>query len=419
MYWLLAASVVVLSFALSGWFASRWLNVHTLPKHQVHLALLAAGVALAIRWPVSLYNGVLAGFQLQVRQNVVTIIAALVRFIGGVAIILFVSRTVTAYMMWQVAAALLEVTAMGTIAWRAVGASPFGARFDPTVVRSVWRFMAALNIVSVAALVVSQIDRIVISKRLPLADLGYYSIAVTATGAITMVSAAVSAAVFPRFAAQSALDDDASLLRTYRQAAHAVGFVSVAASLPLAFFARPILSLWVGSRLYSQTPTVLTLLSVAFLLNAMYSVPYTLAIATAHTRIPLVANLIAAPVLAVSMYLIVPGAGLIGAASLVLVLMACFFVAYGVRVHRYVLRGEWTRSVLRIAATYSGLGLVVFGAARILAAAVDRKPATYALLVVAAIVYVAVGSALVPDDLRMPRVRLGALRRWRLGPSLR
>jgi O-antigen/teichoic acid export membrane protein len=405
-YWSFAVAVVAIAFALSGWLASAWLNVQTLSPHEVRMALLAAGVAIAVRWPVSLYGGVLAGYQLQVRQNAVTIAAAVVRFGGGVLIVVFVSRTIAAYMAWQAVAALLEVAAMGTVAWRSTGGLR-SARFDRALIAAVWRYMVALNIVSAAALVITQVDRIV-----------------TAIGAITHISAAVSAAVFPRFTTQLERRDDVALLRTYRQAANVIGFLVVGTSLPLAFFAHDILSLWVGSKGASQhAATAMSLLAVAYLCNALYATSYTLAIASGHTRIPLVANFVAAPVFVIAMLVVVPRYRVTGAAALDLTLMACFFVVYGVWVHSVALRGEWARSVVRIAARYAAVGLAAFGGARLIADAVDSSALSYALLAFAFVTYFAVAGALLPDDVRFPwpRLRLGGRevsprREWRWRP---
>lgn len=402
-YWVVGAVIALVIGLLAEPIADDWLNPRELSRSEVELALVAAGIALGIRWPVSLYRGVLDGLQLQVRQNAVTVAAAALRVGGGLIVVAAVAPTITAFMVWQIVAAVLELLAMGAAARGALGGLVARPRFDLRVLREVWRYAAALNAVSAVALVLTQVDRVVISKWLPLEDLSHYTIALTATGVVPHVAAAVSAAVFPRFVDQLTRGDELSLLRTYSQATHAVAFIAAAVALPLAFFSEEVLRVWVNSDEVARASSdVLTLLAVAYLINALYVVPFGLGIATGRTRTALIANLVAAPIFAVAMIESVPRWGLDAAAALWLALMGSFFLVYVGWVHAVLLKGRWNL-VFEPLARCVLPGVVLFAAARGVAEWSAANSVQYAALVAAVVVQVIITASLLPPEVGIPR----------------
>ena len=403
-YWAVAIAIGFTIAGGSGWLATRWLNTSELPSSDVRVALVASGIAIAARWPASLYRGVLDGLELQVTQNVIAIAAAIARILGGIVVVLAIEPSVTAYMAWQAIVASAEVAVVCAVAWAALGGGVLRSRIDGSALRRVWRYAAALNIVGALALVMANIDRIVISNLLPLEQLGYYTIALTAASLIPHLAAAVSVAILPRFAGAAARGDSAAIRGTYRQATGVVAYVTVGSALTLAFFSSEVLRLWLPSGgAVEGAAVVLALLGLAYLFNALYTVPYTLAVATGHARVPLMANVVGAPLLAAVMIPVVARWGIIGAASASLGLMVAFFVWYLESAHRVVLpgatRGIFASSVL----PYAIVGVAVLGGARLAASALGSNGA-HLMLVAGVLVYAYAGSTLLPAGL--PRLRI-------------
>jgi O-antigen/teichoic acid export membrane protein len=407
-YWPVGIACGALIAGASGWLATNWLNTHELAPADVRAALIAGGVTIAARWPASLYRGVLDGLELQVVQNTIAVGAASVRILGGLAIVAFVEPSVVAFMVWQAIVSCAEVMAMGAAAWVALGGGLRRARVELAFLRGVWRYAAALNVMGVLGLVTAQVDRVVISYVLPLASLGYYSIALTSVALIPYAATAVSAAVLPRFAGAQAGSDSGAIRRTYRQATEVVSYIAVGVAFTLAFFPSQMLRAWVRSDVAVQEATVvLVLLALAYLLNALYAIPYTLTIATGHVRVPLIVNLVGAPLLIAAMIPAVHAWGLAGAAAAWLCLTSLFFFAYNVTVHRFVLHDGLRRVALSIA-RYVFLGVIVFGSFRLLAGALPTT-AGNACLAASFVAYLVAGSALLPGDVALPRPRLAKL----------
>lgn len=403
-YWIAALAIGLLLAQAAGWIASDWLNASTLSEADVEHALMAGGVAIAARWPVALYRGVLDGLQLQVAQNAITLGAAIVRIVGAVAFVAWAWQSIVGFMVWQAAATLLEILVMGAAAWWSVGGGFWGAAFDFDILGRVWRLALSLTAVSVLGAAVSQVDRVVIADTLPLAELGYYTLALTATGVMPNVAASLAGAAMPRFTAQLATGDDSALRATYVTTMHAVTFITVGVSFALAFFANEILSLWVGSgRVESATGTVLTLLAIAYLLNALYAMPYTVALAAGQSRLALIVNLVSAPVVVTVTYALVPSLGIEGAGGIWVAVMAAYLLVYFPWVHRRVMRRELTPVLVRELSPYLAVGVAVYGGGRLVSSFVPHGALSAACLALSVVAYALLARRLLPLPLRSLR----------------
>jgi O-antigen/teichoic acid export membrane protein len=367
-YWGIGLCIGALLFAASGWIATNWVNVQYLTRSEVQLAVMIMAISFAARWPVSLYTGVLRGQQRQVLQNAIFIAVQSFRMLGALAVVIWVSRTLVAFLLWQVLANMLEVAVCAAFAWsglRRQTRQP--ARFDARVLTGVWRFALGINAVGVLGMVLSQSDRLVISKTLPLEQLGYYSVAATAAGLLYLISYAVSTAVFPRFSAYWASGSVSLISREYHGSLQVIAFLGVAAGLALAFFSFDILLVWTGSLEVAQhTYVVLSLLAVAGLANAILNPAYTLLIAAGQTRVPLLLNVTFVLTFIPALWFLVPQGGIQLAASLWLGQNLVSLVVYAIYAHKRVLGESAVRSLVRDVVPCLLSGCFWFGGLRLL-----------------------------------------------------
>lgn len=391
---------IALAFALLALFATDLVHPGGLPAHELRGAIVAAGVAIGGRWPADLYRGTLDGLHLQVTENAITLIAALVRIGGAVAFVALAVPTISGYMTWQAGATLAEIAAMGYTARRSLGGRASASHFELPILRRLWKFTASLTIVSLFGAVVSQTDKIIVGAKLPLTQLGYYSLAYTATGPVAQVAASIATAALPRFSRHLATGNTDELAATYQRTLHVLAFIAIWGSVPLIFFANQILLIWTRSDAVAGAASgPLRLLAGAALLNAIYAMPYTLALADGRSRIALIVNLASTPLVIVVTYLAVVWDGIEGAAVVWPIIMASYLLIYSRWIHKVILPAAFG-SFLREMLPYGSLSILVFGVARAAAALADRLIVSAVLLLAAAAVYGVLGPRLLPAPVR-------------------
>jgi O-antigen/teichoic acid export membrane protein len=94
--------------------------------------------------------------------------------------------------------------------------------------------------------IVTQIDKLLLSAILPLSEYGIFSIVTLAANGILLVSAPISGSLAPRLMALRGQGDDTSYLTTYRRATQFTAATVLPVAITLAFFSGETLKAWTG-----------------------------------------------------------------------------------------------------------------------------------------------------------------------------
>lgn len=271
-YWVFAVGVAALAMLLAGPVATQWLNLNGLPESVGREAVLGAALIFAFQFPGSVYRSLLIGAQAQVPLNATLLAGALLRHGGGVAVVI-AWPTLTAYLAWHVAIALLETLVRARLAWGTLQTRRSRLAWDAAALRPVWKLFAGMSGAALLGALTVQMDRIVLSRMVDIEQFGYYSIAATvAVGSLQLIHP-LTQAMLPR-AIQ--LRADAPALR--RLNFRLLGLIAaVVASCALVFAALGewLLGVWLKSpAAVSIVHPLLSVLLAGTALNAFYNVGY-------------------------------------------------------------------------------------------------------------------------------------------------
>ncbi len=314
LYWLVALVLGASLFAGAGWIAQHWLNLRTLSSETAQLGMQILAFSVALRWPVGFYGGIITGLQALVAFNVLRTSAVVLKLGGGFAVLL-ITHDLTAFLVWTAISAIVEVALYALASFRLLpGLSP-RPRISVCVIRHIWRFSLSMNLVSILALIFTQADRVLMSRLLPLEDVGYYSLAMNVVMSVSVIQGFVTSAVLPALATDYATCQDSEFAARYVKATQGLIYVLTLPTCVFVFFGRDLLRIWVSSDASGRSYLVLAVLAVGFLLNSSVSVSYTLSVATGNTRLPLLVNLVAAVIYVPGLYLLILRFGMMGAAA--------------------------------------------------------------------------------------------------------
>ncbi len=284
-------------FVFSGAIADRWLNVQTLPLPQVQLALQLMAVGVAMRWMSGLYRGCISGSERLVWLGGFNAFVATLRFVGVLPVLIWVGHTPTVFFTYQLLVAVVELAGLAAKSYRLFPAVPQGQLlgwapanlFAP--IKPVLKFSLSIAFTSSVGVLVTQTDKLVLSKLLPLAEYGYFTLAVLAASGVMMISGPISGALLPRMARLQAEGDEAGLTSLYRNATQMVAVIAIPACLVLAFFAEQVLWVWTGdAQAAAQAAPVLRLYALGNGFLAMAAFPYYLQFAKGDLKLHLIGN---------------------------------------------------------------------------------------------------------------------------------
>lgn len=324
-------------FAASSYIAHDWLRASQLPIAEVQIAIQLMAIIIALRWMCGLYRGAISGSERLVWLGGYNSIIATLRFVAVLPVLMFVGVTPTIFFGFQLGVAVIELSVLLLYAYSLLPdiSKNQHLSWEWAPLKPVLKFSLTIAFTSSVWVLVTQTDKLVLSKILPLADYGYFTLAVLVASGVTVISGPISAAIMPRMARLEAEGDHADLIRLYRQATQLVAMLAGAASITVAFCAEPLLWAWTGDRfLAHQAAPVLILYALGNGILAVAAFPYYLQYAKGDLRLHLIGNAVFVVLLIPSIIWAASQYGGVGAGYVWLVMNLLSFVAWLPLVHR-------------------------------------------------------------------------------------
>ena len=273
------------------------------------------GVLCALRLVENIYSSSIAGLQRQVLQSVLSSSLVTVRVLGAIVVLAWVSPTVEAFFIWQVLISIITIPILASVVYRELPTCPRPARFSWDSVTGIWRFAGGVMTITLLSLLLTQSDKILLSRLLPLKVFAIYAVAGVLSGALYMLSTPIGAAFYPSFTQLITLRDVPALRLAYHQAAQLSAVVMGSAAIVLIVFADTVLSAWTGNPTLTQDASpILRVLAFGTLLSGFMAIPYQMQLAYGWTKLTIQMNVIAVALLVPTLLLVVPRYGGIGAA---------------------------------------------------------------------------------------------------------
>jgi O-antigen/teichoic acid export membrane protein len=344
-YWAIGILIGCAVWYGAPYIAAHWIKSGNIAPMEVRRAVAIMGALTALQWPLTFYHGGLLGLQRQVLLNGITIATATLSGGGALLVLWLVSPTVSAFFSWQIAVSLLQAAATTFALWRSLPGSGHAVRFAPGITRRIWRFAAGMSGITVTALILTQLDKVILSKMLPLKNFGYYILAgMVANGLSGLLIAPMFNTIFPRFSSLVAAGDEKSLLEMYHGSTQVMAVMILPVAVFIALFSPEIMHLWTGSQeIASNTAPILSILVAGTALNGLMNLPFALQLSHGWTRIGVAINTVFIVTLVPAIVLMTMNYGATGAASVWLGLNAVYMIAGVPLTHRRLLKGEAVR----------------------------------------------------------------------------
>ncbi|MGD0340085.1 MAG: oligosaccharide flippase family protein [Bacteroidales bacterium] len=367
-YWSIAVFVVVCVITLSPFIAHHWFKVGKLPVETVEQALLIMGFVIGFQMPIGFYSGGLLGLQKQVLLSVINICISSLRGAGAVIILWLVSSTIQAYFFWQIIISLVNVILLAYFLKRILPVSENKAVFQKQLLKGIWRFAAGMSGITILSVVLTQLDKIILSRLLSLEMFGYYMLASTVAMSLGRLVSPVFVSIYPRFTQLVSLDNQKELKELYHKTCQLIAVLVLPAAIVIALFSYEIILLWTQNPATAEkTFLILSIMICGTALNGIMNPPYALQLAFAWTKLPFYNNLIAVFLFVPLIIYLTSHYGAVGAAIAWLVLNMGMFFFYIPIMHSRLLCKEkwnwyWQDVILPIVAALSmaGLGRIFF-----------------------------------------------------------
>lgn len=339
--WSTSAFAVLSLWLAADWIASEWLRSESLPAADIAHALRILAAVVGMRFVEGMYRGCLVGLQFQVTANVISSTAATLRGAGAVAALAWWSPTLTAFFWWQGAVSLASLAALAFSAHRLLPPARASIRAGFDVLRGTWKFAGGMLLSALLVLLLTQTDKVLLTRLLSLADYGKYTLSLAIAGGVSMAAGPIGQAMYPRLTELYARGGGRPLAKEFHRGAQLVSVVAGSACATLVAFADQAITLWTGdAALAQEVAPVVRVLALGTLLNAMMATPYYCQLASGWTSLSNIANVASTAVVIPALLWLVPAIGTIGAAAVWLGLNIGYLAIVAPISFRRVMTGE-------------------------------------------------------------------------------
>ncbi len=338
-YWVLAfliGGAVVISAPL---ISTHWIRSAEISPAETRAAVTMIGILIACRWPLSFYSGGLVGLERQVMLAWVTTAATCVSSIGAVVVLLWFSPTVTAFFAWQIGVNFVLTILLTFLLWKCMPAG-VAPRINFSLVRRIGRFAGGTTGIAIVSMVLTDLDKIVVSRRFSLEVFGYYTLAWRIALVLSLVSMSISRALFPALC-RLATSDHKRLADFYHRSCQLMSVLVMPAAVVVLLLGRQVVFAWTGNAvLAAKVYPIAALLTAGMALNCLATVPFALQLAYGWTALALFSNL-ASILISVPLLLVFTSRyGATGAAAVWLLVNFSYLFTQIPLTHRRLLRGE-------------------------------------------------------------------------------
>ena len=289
------AGAILLIFN-SNWLAANWLKTQTLPLDQVQLSIKIMAVIISLRWISGLYRGAIGGFERQRWLAGVDAGMATSRFIVVILIFETIGTTPVHFFGWQLLITLLETVLLVRKTYHLLHI------IEPRKTPVGWHWYSmtnlmgfSLNIAFISAVWVgvTQTDKLVLSKILPLSEYGHFTLAVLAASGVLIISGPISMAILPRMARLEAQGAEYELLDIYRKSTQVMAIIVAPVAIVLSLFGGQVIQVWTGDAVLAQNSAqIMSLYAAGNGIFALAAFPYYLQFAKGNVRMHLYGSLL-------------------------------------------------------------------------------------------------------------------------------
>ncbi len=346
-YWVIGIVVGLLFILAAPWIATHWLQAGMLSHVTLIHALQMMGLLIIFQFPVCFYQGALMGLGHQVLFNGIRIVTATLMYLGAAAVLWLGLRNIQSFFVWMAAMALLRVGILRIALERALPATPRPAQVRMGLLVRIWQFAAGMAGFTVFSMLLTQTDKIMLSKLLSIKYFGFYTLAATLSAGLNLINSSIFNTIFPRLSVIAAKNDRIKTVQAYRLYSQILMILMGPAAIMLIMFSTTIVRIWVGHWSIARiVGPIAAVLALGTLLNGLMIVPYAVQFAYGRTRLALFTTIFLTLLMVPGIWYMAVHYGALGAACVWPALMALNLLINVPLTHKFIIQHDnftWLR----------------------------------------------------------------------------
>lgn len=287
-YYFISIIILLLFFTFSGFISHNWLNLDKIAPEDVSFLLKIMGFGISFQLLCEFYIGGFMGLEKQIKANTYQIAWGVFRN-GFVIIPIYFFPSLELFFTWQSIITIIYALVLRYNLTKELKVKiPIFRKpiFDKSVLNNTSKFVAGIFLVSLVASFNTQMDKLAISKLLPINILGYYTIAISLAQSIILLVNPISTAVMPRISSLFSQYKYDEVKELYKKMTLFISILVFSFGLNILFNGKNLIWIWTNNlSLANNSSIFIPILSVGMIVYSFQILPFNLAIANAYTKL--------------------------------------------------------------------------------------------------------------------------------------
>lgn len=349
-YWILYIVVGLLIYLFAPLLVEKWLKLQGLDLATAVSALRILLISSLLALPKSFYASVVRGLQrMEINNSIDAALMGIQQL--GIIVIIFQGGNLIHIAWWVAATHLLGLLAYIVACLNFFPVKILKPEYSSNIIKKNFKYTAHMTVISLTALMYLQIDKLVLSKILPIDTFGYYYFAYSIVAKGALVTMAISHAVFPHLSSINSSGDKNAMRRQYHKLQDMLCFLIVPVFAVIPFVSLPLFTYLFNETIAHTLLMPTTLLCLGFYMTGTLTIPNNISFVVGKPGIVARQNLLVIFVVVPVTVICINMWGMVGA-SISIVVYSLFSYFYGIpRICRECIEVPvkvWYKHILRI-----------------------------------------------------------------------
>jgi O-antigen/teichoic acid export membrane protein len=271
-------------FLFRGRVVGDWLTFDELPESTVATAIAVIAVTISLRWISSLNKSGINAYEEQAWLNTADIVFNTLRSPVALVLVILAKGNVLVYFYFQMLVVLFEFVVLRIKLRKLLPTKSDRVKnFSWPELKRVAPFALSVGYTGAIWVLLTQLDKLLLSKVLPLGEFGYFTLVAVIVSGLTLLAGPINKAILPRMTALLSTGETQAMLRLYRRSTRFVIAVVAPVTIVFAMYPEVLVFTWTGDRqaaawaapvlpLFATGTGLLTIIAFQYYLQYAYGI---------------------------------------------------------------------------------------------------------------------------------------------------
>lgn len=268
LYWLVYTVITIVFVAILPFIIDSWITLTTMDDETAYYVLLIIGISSLLAIPKAFLTSICVGLQRMDVNNSIDIVVSIIQQ-AGMVILLVNEKDIVVIAYWMGITNVLRILIYFTFVVRLLSIESMLPLFSMIVISRIKNYTKNMMWISLVLVIHKQLDKVLISKLLPIGVLGIYSFMFTSIGKTSMVTGAVAQAVFPLFSELGNGGKYQELVKKFHILQDFLVYFTAPIFASVIYFSLPLFTYLLDKEKAISLQIPIILLSISFYLSAI------------------------------------------------------------------------------------------------------------------------------------------------------